>query len=143
MLYARQVGWLHSTPKPKDPKKTQDNKTRYEKIAGGGNDPLLPPVDDGAYLIGYWQECGMCSPGFDGTSALSSVEVSAWAQAVGIPLSPWEHQTIRAMSRAYVTDLHEGCEPDAPPPYGAAVVEVDRQAVSKKVSGALRQLARA
>lgn len=142
MLYAQQIGWLHSIPKPKDIKKAPDTKTRYEKIAEGGNDPLLPPVEDGAYVIGYWQECGMCSPGFSGASALSSVEVSAWAQAVGIPLSPWEHQAIRGMSRAYVTALHEGSEPDALPPYGTAVVEVDRQAVSKKVSGALRQMAR-
>lgn len=100
------------------------------------------PEVEAEYVIAYWQQCGMAGQGMSGPVGLTAVELNAWEQSMGVELSPWEHKVIREMSRAYVAALHGGEEPDAPPPYGAAVVEVDRAAVSKKVSGAFKSLKR-
>lgn len=65
------------------------------------NLPVPVPVVD-HHLIEAMQ-----SLGWVGASAtpLPAVEVKAWADGTGETLTPWEFETIRAMSRAFVAGM--------------------------------------
>lgn len=73
-------------------------------------------------------------------AALSSVELQAWQRGRAIVLTPWEFDAVRAMSSAYVTQLHEAEDKDCPAPFGANPSEIDRDAVARKVRNALRAM---
>lgn len=144
IVYARQLGWFHSTPdKPKqtgvqsEPDKSKPL-TRGELIEANGGKPLMPKIDEADYLVSYWQDIGVVSAGAMGPIPLANTEIAAWVNLAGIELSPWEFTTIKEMSRLYLASLHEGQKLDCPPPFGDPINEFDRQAVAKKVGNAFK-----
>lgn len=96
------------------------------------------PVVDAEYLVKYWQDLGLCSAGSVGATALSALEISAWASMSAVELEPWEFAAIKQMSQGYVQYLYQGENPETPPPYGETVKEFDRGVVQKKLVGAFK-----
>lgn len=96
------------------------------------------PLCDAEYLIGYWNDLGLCSAGGMGAISLSAAEIYSWAQLSAVELEPWEFQALRQMSQGYVSMIHQGEEPECLPPYGAKVNEFDRGVVQKKITNAFK-----
>jgi len=109
-----------------------------DSIINNGGEPLMPPVGDAEYLIGYWHSVGMVTANGMGSSPISSVELQTWAQAQGIDMAPFEFNAVMEMSKSYLASLHQGEKPDCPPPYGNPVNEFDRQKVASKISNAFK-----
>lgn len=120
-----------------------ETKSRLERIRAEGRDLPLPPLaDEIAYMVGLLLDVGPCGYGAAGPVPLSSAEIESWLRLSGYALQPWEVRTLRAMSGAYCQQSRVSDAADCPPPW-SAVVEVDREAVSKKVGDMFRTLARA
>lgn len=96
------------------------------------------PMVDADYLINYWNDLGLCGAGSMGATALSALEISAWASMSAVELEPWEFTALKQMSQNYVQYLYQGENPDMPPPYGETVKEFDRDVVQKKLVGAFK-----
>ena len=96
------------------------------------------PIVDADYLVNYWHDLGLCGAGSMGATALSALEISAWASLNALELEPWEFSALRQMSQNYVQYLYQGENPGTPPPYGAIVKEFDRDLVEKKLTGAFK-----
>jgi hypothetical protein len=135
-LYARQLGWFHAIPKPDKPTK-EKQPNRAEKIKNAGGTPLMPHCD-AEYIIGYWQDLGLCSSGAMGAVSISSQEIDAWARLSAVELNPWEFSALRQMSQNYVSSLHLSEDPATPPPYGTLAQEFDRNVVEKKITTAFK-----
>lgn len=69
-------------------------------------------------------------------------EMAQWVRLTGTPLQPWHARALRAASGAYVSQLHESGDADAPPPWGAPVAEDDRDRVARQVRQAFGARAR-
>lgn len=57
-----------------------------------------------------------------GDGALTFQEIAAWCSLTGRELEPWEVQTLRRMSSAYLSEATEATDPKRPAPawYGEA-----------------------
>lgn len=145
ILYAKQFAWFSAKPKKPDVPGAVAKRdgsaqelTRAQDMIARGGTPLMPPLEDAAYILSYWQELGMVESNGMGATPLSAREIAAWQEGSGIMLQAWEFHILREMSRAYLAQLHESEKPDCPPPYGDPVNNFDREVVSKKVSNAFQ-----
>lgn len=89
-----------------------------------------------------WGAIGFVGHSMSGPVRLSASEVIAWQQGTARTLDPWEFNTVRDMSSAYLAGLAEGEDPAAVAPFGAIDQEYDREVVSRKVSSIFGALAR-
>jgi len=144
ILYARQLGWFHATPTAQNPHKKISNqekpRSRLEKIIDNGGTPLMPDIGDGSYLVEYWNDLGLFMEGQMGPVALSAQEIQSWQSGAQLSLNAWEFRVVMQMSRAYLSELRAGAEPECPPPYGNPANEFDRATVSKKIGNAFKSL---
>lgn len=142
VLYAKQLAWLQSTPKPENQGKNvsilnKDTKTRAESIQANGGVPLLPEVGLARYLVDYFNNAGRSIGGGATPAPLTSTELSAWAAGSGVRLSPWEFQALLDMSRAYVVQSFRSDSIECPPPYGDGGATSNRQGIASKVGAIL------
>lgn len=119
-LYVKHSAWLNATPSraPED-KSTSPSLSRIERMrrANKDEDPEMPPVGAGGYLLGYLFEIG---PTLD-SGPLTQAELRAWQLNVGIVLEPWEIRVLRRLSCDYVASSHAAIDRNAPAPWGAAI----------------------
>jgi len=136
------VAWLSSVPTDKTVAQ-RDTSTRGERMRADGVVRLpSPPVHaEAAYLCEHLFDAGPVSVGGMGAVALTYADLQAWSQMTGTPVEPWEAQTLRAMSRAYVAEARAAEDPTRPPPWAMPEPE-DRAALSKRIGEALRARAR-
>jgi len=113
-----------------------DTKSRGENLLRIRGTLDFPEIEDEEYLIDYWQDIGLASPGAMGMIPISSSEIRAWQDMSGVQLSVWEYQTLREMSREYVSQYNASNQKDTPPPYIAK--GYDKQAIEKKIKTVLR-----
>ncbi len=113
-----------------------DTKSRGENLLRIRGTLDFPEIEEEEYLIDYWQDIGLASPGAMGMIPISSSEIRAWQDMSGVWLSVWEYQTLREMSREYVAQYNASDQKDTPPPYIAK--EYDKQAIEKKIKTVLR-----
>lgn len=78
-----------------------------------------------------------------GLVAIAFTELQAWQQCSGINLQPWEAHILRRLSSDYIAENRRAEKLDCPPPYGNPELEFDREVVARKVTNALKALARA
>lgn len=122
-MYARQLAWLHARPRAyvrsDSKKKVQDQPrpARIQRYTDDGIEPPLPELYAAAHLVQHLFDVGPVAVGGMGPAPLTFAEITAWQAACGVPLRPWEAQTLRAMSVAYVGQSVDAEAPDAPPPY--------------------------
>lgn len=75
------------------------------------NAGMIVPVPDIDHdLIWAMQSLGWAAD----AAALSAVEVKAWADCTGETLTPWEFETLRGMSRAFVAGVRSDTAPYEP-----------------------------
>lgn len=84
--------------------------------------PELPPIEAGAYLVGYLLDVGPTVSGAMGAGPVTSKELMAWCEETGIRLQPWEAQFIRRLSGEYLTELHRAEKRDCDAPWKTEVV---------------------
>ena len=87
----------------------------------------MPPVDEGAYLVGYLQEMGFSNNSGMGLAPLSFLEISAWEQSTCLKLSPWEALTIRQLSVDYVVQLSASSSQSEPAPFWVEDIQKQRK----------------
>ena len=71
----------------------------------------LPDIDGGEYIKDAFVALGMQRDG-----VLSWSEIHAYSQLTGNLSDPWEAETVRSMSIAYLDGLNTGEDPLAIPP---------------------------
>lgn len=79
----------------------------------------MPPLDmDGAEELAAWfRSCGPAKSGGMGVTPLDWTDIAAWAALTAWPITPGDAETIRELSRVYVSALHEWDEKAAPAPW--------------------------
>lgn len=124
---------------PADKTIKQENRiSRARKIENNGGTLLMPPVSECEYLLNWWQDAGVIGYGAMGMLPLSCRDINEWQDATGIELTPWEFNTMREMSKAYVSQSHDSEKPECHPPYGTPEMIFDRGVVAKKISSAFK-----
>ncbi|MES2634008.1 MAG: hypothetical protein V4669_13625 [Pseudomonadota bacterium] len=101
----------------------------------------MPPLDGGAYLIGYFWEVGPLAGGGMGASAISHTEILSWSSLVGIVLQPWEARLLRRLSREYAGELHKAEKANCPPPWDHPDVKPERGAMARALRDSMRRRA--
>ena len=83
---------------------------------------LAPPypgpmhVDGAEYLYGAFLNAGLTSPAAMGDVPLTWPDLWAFSQATGDITEPWEFETLREMSAAYISGRESGANPLSIPP---------------------------
>lgn len=140
ILFARYMAWLHAVPTPRSRSVAQGPAKRITRAEQLGTDAAPPPPVMAQHLVEYWREAGLTQAIAGSAVPLTSTELQAWQRMSGIDLTPWEYGTIRAMSRAYVSQLHESEAPDCPSPCAPELTEDMRVAAAQKMRRALRMM---
>jgi hypothetical protein len=112
-LAAHQAGWLSACITYKD---DRPKKTRAQEIIEAGREPPFIHCSNGRHLVDALQDLGRYQVTDSGRSALSWLEIGAYANATGLISEAWEMQIVREMSEAFVRGLSEGENPLSIPP---------------------------
>lgn len=149
------MAWLHARPRKPPPKRKRNERhphedetppTRQERLQAEDAMPALPDPGPAAYLAGILFDVGPLQAGAMSFVPLDYVQINAWAAGHAQPLSPWESETLRALSRAYHHELARAEDPAAAMP-GSAHESPEqaaerRERVSKGLGVALRAMVR-
>jgi len=103
---------------------------------------ILPPVEDGDYLLEMLNRCGMVSQGAGGITSISWQEIKAFKELSGEEIDWWEADVLMSMSHAYVSMYHRASDANMPPPYETDDEEL-LQAHKKEQTRLLKQAIRA
>lgn len=140
-MHVRQLGWLHATPEQKDKKGPPDKRSRLQRLAAVGREPVLPEVTAGGYLLDWLFEVGPALPGGMGPVPLTHGELRSWQANTGLRLTPWEARTLRHLSSEYLAELRAAEEPSRAAPYShESTVNVER--TTKSLRAAVAAMAR-
>lgn len=132
------MGWLHAVPKSKV-KKADDEKeeTRQAKFARELVEVIYPPCEM-IYMVDYLFSAGPTLSSPMGATPLTHQEIWAWQQNMGLELCPWEINSLREMSRQYLSELLQSDKHDSPPPW---IPEIDKEygeVIARRVKDVLR-----
>lgn len=128
-LYVQYLAWLDAVPEKQQQPRSE--------LLGFIDYPELPEGFE--YLIEYLDQLGWGREGFNGLVALNYQEIQAWLALSFLELTPWEVQTMRALSSAYCAQLRKSFAPDAPAPYVSEEAEAFNE---RQVVDVLKRLAR-
>jgi len=142
--YVRQAAWFSAVPEPESRKSGEEapRKTRAKSITDNGGKLLYPPVYIANHLLEYLWEIGPVEHGGMGMDPVSYREIESWRRGTGIELKPWELRMLRRLSQDYITELNQSAAPDRSAPFGDPYMQFSREIVGKKVSSAMRALAK-
>jgi len=84
-----------------------------EVDAGGDFEPDMPDPGAAVYLLRHFWAAG---PTF-GEQMLTNGELRDYQENAGIRLTPWECETLRRLSSAYLSESHKAREADCAPPF--------------------------
>lgn len=124
-MWARQLAWLHARPRPYVRSDAKPGKARpaeqlpirMQKYTDEGTEPPIPELYAAQHLARHLFDVGPVMSGGMGSAPITYSEITAWQRACSVPLTPWEAQTLRAMSMAYAGESVAAEAHDAPPPY--------------------------
>ncbi len=123
-------------------KVVEDHRNRFERITDQGRKPIFPELNELTYIATYWGKVGHCSSNGMGMVPLKDAEITAWAHAMRLRLTPFEHEAIKAMSVAYVRQYSIAEKPECPPPYGDYFDHFDRVQIGNKIDKLFGRLAK-
>ncbi len=138
----RHLAWLHAIP-------DHHSEPRYNLLEPKDARRSLPPISSHSHLIEMVNDLGLCRYGnqetrvkddktysYRGVTPVDFQEINAWQSSCGVSLSPWELETLRMLSDAYVIQLgksrDEGC--------GAPFDDRDMESVRQHVNGQFQRL---
>lgn len=115
--------------------------SRRQKIVAEGGYLPLPEIEV-TYLPALLFEIGPTMAGNMGEAPLSHGELRAWMDNTGIELQPWESTMLRTLSNEYLVAASLARKPDCPAPWQPDAESLDREAIARKVKGALDRFRR-
>ncbi len=123
----RQLAWLNTAPKPKDPKaRIQDGRTRLQRLRDEGADIPLPPCPH-PQLIEFLMEIGPVVPGGMGLAPIGWQDIAAWQSCTGLRLSPWAVRRVRHLSTDWLSAAHRAEDEGCPSPMAEASADAARR----------------
>lgn len=142
-LYVRQLAWLNTAPKPKS--RALDGArpdSRGKAMAAKGMALPLPPCP-APFLIEHLMELGPVVAAGMGAAPIGWSDIVAWQGVTGIALPPWQARLIRQLSCDYLAMCREAEAPECPAPWqSGAMIESNRDTVSRRLGDALRRMSR-
>jgi hypothetical protein len=99
----------------------------------------LPELVAGDHLVGYLFQVGPAMATGQGGVPLSFGELQAWQQQTGRELLAWEVETLRRLSKDYVTETHKAASPAAKAPW-TPNEEVRRKTVNDGLRALFKRL---
>jgi len=100
-----------------DSESNKDQLSRLDQFHEHHIHRILPPVEDGDYLLEMLNRCGMVSQGAGGIASISWQEIKAFKELSGEEIDWWEADVLMSLSRAYVSMYHRASDAHMPPPY--------------------------
>ncbi len=88
--------------------------TRRQQYIKDDRQIPYPPLESGAYLLGYLYEVGPIPKGEE----LTHEELAHWQRNIGLSLQPWEVRTLHGLSREYLAQSHKSADINCPAPFG-------------------------
>ena len=104
--------------------------------------PMMPPLPEGLPYIDWLMDAGPIESAAAGSSAIGWRTLQAWQEGTGIALEPWEARLLRRLSGDWLREAERARKPDCPAPWTGEPIEINREAVAKKVGLAFASLAR-
>jgi len=129
------LGWLHATPKSKTDEETKE--TRQATLTKDGGEVVYPPCEL-MYMVDYLFSCGPVLSGAMGALPLNHQEIYAWQRNMQVRLCPWEVNSLKEMSRQYLSELIQSDKHDSPPPWIPEVDFESGERLAEKVKNVLR-----
>lgn len=144
----RHQAWLCAVPESKTKGQQADSKSRMQRFTEQEDDGLtaplltLPELEACAtYLVDWLHQAGTVGHGpAGGVVPLSWLEFNAWCALSGNRPTPWEADTVIALSRAYAAMSQKATDPDCPAPHTPD--DFDRHALGNKIKQGLRGFAK-
>lgn len=135
MLFARQLGYLHSIPE-------KSKEARIVQLEQSGQPDGLPEIDD--FLISDFMEIGPSRRDAAGDHAIKDPDIWFFSQNTGIVFDIDERRVLMRMSTAYCNAKYEGREPGAIAPIHQTgdPTQDRRNAVAAGFSSILRHAAK-
>lgn len=110
-------------------------------MTADGVEPDLPPAT-APWVVEKLMEVGPVVSAGMGPGPITWRDIAAWQEVTGFPLDPWEARLLRTLSIDYLTMMNEARKLDCPAPWvPLRQGSVDRDAVERKIRGALQGLA--
>ena len=140
-LWVRQLAWLNTAPdiehRGPGPKPLPVSRIAAMRERG---EPILWPLNPAPHVTDWLLDIGPAAAGPMGDVPLPWTEITEWQRNVGIELDAWEARTIRALSRAFVSQRHAAERPNCPPPYSGIddAVHVVRDKVTDQFAAMLK-----
>lgn len=143
--YVRMCAWLEAVPDPPPGDKKLaalkvPRRSRRQALRDNKEIPVLPPAEEGFYLVEYLFEAGPVESTGMGAVVLSWRELRAWQKTMGITLAPFEGNILRRLSQEYLAESQRATDPDCPPPWSPTLTARDRDDISKRIREGFRML---
>ncbi len=130
LVYARFIAWVSSVPKG-------SKVSRIDIIQAQGDEPRFPEPT-ATYLAEILLDLGPAVSSGMGLTAVTYTDIVNWMTATGVALSPWECQTLKAMSKAYANQAAISSDKNCPSPWLEKLPT--RDAVAQGTMAALRSI---
>jgi len=116
--------WIHATPE-------KDQFTRLENFQFEGKQVIYPEITNNYLVKILYEDLGACTVTGNGLAPLSWQEIESWQRQVGIELTPFEINTLKKASEAYVSQTVFSRDPKCLPPVKEVIVDVADDKVEK------------
>jgi hypothetical protein len=145
----RVLAWLQTAPvNPTEEHRNLSHKksntpeptTRIQEMLNKGEQPDLPEVFGGLYLVEYLMDAGPGSVAGMGMVPITWPDLAAWQDQIGIQLAPWESKMLRRLSGEYLAQARKSEQPDCPSPAYTPLTDEVRDAVANRLGNALDTL---
>lgn len=114
----------------------RDLRPRIRRMKDDGDEPELPPIEAGAYIVDLLMEIGPAHEGMAGPVPITYRDLAAYEGVTGVPLDGFEARILRVLSIAWCAGINESRAHNAPPPYIAAPTEASRARVAQRLKAA-------
>jgi len=95
--------------------------------------PEMPPLEQGAYLVGYLLDVGPTVAAGMGAGPITSKDLIAWQQETGVNLQPWEAKTLRRLSGEYLSESHRAEKLGCAPPWKSPDLKPEKTALQLSI----------
>lgn len=108
-------------------KEPEPQPSRWAKLVKADKDVELPDVGFDFHITDWLKDLGPLASGGMSSAPISWQEMAAWMSLTGWQPSPWEAETLSAMSRAYLAQVEDSNGAKVPPPYMSATAQSAEQ----------------
>jgi len=138
--YVQMLAWWHAIPDPpKGVPASIRRQSRMELRLEAGGEVGLPEIpDELVQFIHLLFEAGPSTLVGENMMPVSWADLDHYQSCIGVRLPPWQLRLLRRLSVAYVKQLREAREPDAPPPWEENLAVKRKEQVARHIRNVLR-----